>query len=429
MVIGHPEAAVNLTQRLLQLGTKTAQVYYLDASSEESLNNVQAAIGDLEQASNLEPTNLSVLSSLASLYARANRFSDAERIANRAVTFNKSDPQAYVTLGTVLAAEEKWDDARKQFEQAYALNPKDVAPLIQEAQTWVAQNTIPNALTVVDRALAVDPKNVQVLLFRAGLFAKQNNIAQSASAYDDAAAAASSDADKAQVLVQKALMYSQAHQQPQAQATFDDAISKYPAVSSLHVAYGEYFMGQHDQRRAEQQFQAALQVDKNDVNALFDMAQLKEGQGRISDAVSYLRQLSGVAPSAQTFGLLGQGYIQLHDYGQARDACAKSFQIAHSPDSLACIAGSDFSLKNYKEASQIFGIIDTQARPYMDHNPQMLYMMGYSFAHNNQKSKALDAYKRLLKMLKPGTTQYKQVQTEIADLNAKPANTKKTKRS
>src|SRR5581483_7655348 len=173
-----------------------------------SLNNVNAAISDLEAASNLEPTNLSVLSSLASLYVKANRFADAERVANRAVTFNKTDPQAYSTLGVVLAAEQKWDDARKEFEQAYTLDPKDVSPLVQEAQTWVAQNTIPNALTVIDRALAVDPKNVQVLLFRADLFAKRNDLTSAASAYDDAAAAATSDSDKASVMVRKALMYS-----------------------------------------------------------------------------------------------------------------------------------------------------------------------------------------------------------------------------
>ena len=419
LVIGHPEAAVSLTQRLLQLGTKTAQVYYLDASAQGSLNNPRGAIADLESAANLEPTNLSVLSSLANLYVRANRFADAERVANRAVTFNKTDPQAYSALGVVLAAEQKWDDARKEFEQAYTLDPKDVSPLVQEAQTWVAQNTIPNALTVIDRALAVDPKNVQVLLFRADLFAKRNDLTSAASAYDDAAAAATSDSDKASVMVRKALMYSAARQQAQAEATFDAAIRQYPAVSSLHVAYGEYFMGQRDQRRAEQQFLAALQSDRTDVSALFDLAQLKEGQGRFSDAVSYLRQLSDVAPSAQTFGLLGQGYIQLHDYAKAKDACSHSFQMDRSPDSLACIAGSDFSLKNYKEAAQIFGIIDAQARPYMDRNPQMLYMMGYSYAQNNDKTKALDAYKRLLKMLKPGTSQYKQIQTQIASLNSK----------
>jgi tetratricopeptide (TPR) repeat protein len=420
LAINHPEAAVPLTQRLLQLGTKTAQVYYVDGTAQAALGNAAAAIGDLEQASNLEPTNLSVLASLADLYVKAGRLQDADRIANRAVTFNKDDPQAYETLAAVLAAEQKWDQSRAQFEKAYSLNPKDVTPLMQEAQTWVAQNTIPNALQVVDRAIAADPKNVQVLVFRADLYARQRDVTKSAAAYDDAVAAADSDAQRASVLVRKALMFADQHQTAQAQATFDAAIKQYPAISSLHTAYGEYWLAQRDQRRAEQEFLTALKADRSDVNALYDLANLKQAQGRTSDAISYLKQLSDVAPSAQTFALLGRAYVSVHDYSHARDACGKSFQLSRNPDTLGCIAGSDYSMKNFKEAAYIFDILNRDVRPYMDHNPQLLYMAGDSYAHTNQKPKAVDSYKRLLKLMRPGTKTYKQIQAQIA-LLSKPA--------
>lgn len=424
--IGHPEAALPLTQRLLQLGTKTAQVYYLDASAQQAANNIPAAISDLESASNIEPTNLSVLGSLSDLYVKTNRLQDAERVANRAVTFNKTEPQAYVVLGMVYAAEQKWDDARKQFEQAYTLDPKNVTPLMQEAQTWVAQNTIPNALTTIDRAIAADPKNVQVLLFRADLYAKQRDFAKSASAFDDAAAAATGDAQKASVMIRKALMYAQAGQKSQAQGVFDATIKQYPAISSVHTAYGEYYVSQKDTRRAEAQFRAAIAADKSDVSAIYDMAQLKQAQGRTSDAAGYLKQLSDVAPSAQSFAMLGQAYVSLHDYKKAKDACAKSFQISATPDTLGCIAGSDYDMKNYKEAAQIFDVLNKQVKPYMDHNPQLLYMAGDSYTKTKQKPKAVDSYKRLLKLLKPGTKVYKQIKNQIADLS-KPARPSKTK--
>ncbi len=423
--IGHPEAAVPLTQRLLQLGTKTAQVYYLDGSAQAALGNANAAIADLESASNVEPTNLAVLATLADLYVKAGRTQDAERIANRAVTFNKDDPKAYETLGGVYASEQKWDLARAQMEKAYSLNPKDVSPLMQEAQTWVAQNTIPNALTVIDRALAVDPKNVQVLLARADLYAKQNDVPKSASAFDDAVAAAGNDGEKASVLVQKALMYAAARQGAQAQATFAAAIKQYPLISSLHTAYGQYYLTQHDRNHAEQEFLAALRSDRTDVNALYDMAGIKQSEGRTSDAISYLKRLSQVAPSARTYGLLGQAYVSAHDYAKARDACGKAFQMERSPDPLGCVAGSDYSLKNYKEAAKIFDVLDRDVRPFMDHNAQLLYMMADSYAHTNQKPKAIAAYKRLLKLMKPGTKTYKQIQAQIADLTSKSA--KKTK--
>jgi tetratricopeptide (TPR) repeat protein len=415
--INQPQATLALTQRLIQLGTKTAQVLYLDGSAQQAVGNSDAALADFEQASNLEPTNLAVLGALADQYMKANRASDAERVAMRAVTFNKDQPRAYVTLGVVYAAEQKWDDARKQFEAAYALDPKDVTPLMQEAQTWVMQNTIPNALAVVDRAIAADPKNVQVLVYRADLYAKQNDLAKSSSAYDDAVAAATTDAEKASVMVRKALMYSGAKKQKEAQATFDAAIKQYPSIGALHTAYGEYWLQQNNRGRGEQELLAALKADKTDVNALMDLVQLKEAQNRTLDAIGYMKRLTDVAPSAQSFALLGQLYVSTHDYKKAKDACMKSFQITRTPDTLGCIAGSDYSLKNYKEAAQIFDVLNGSIKEYMDRNPQLLYMAGVAYTQTNQKPKALDSYKRLLKIMKPGTKEYKRIKSQIAQLS------------
>jgi tetratricopeptide (TPR) repeat protein len=427
--LGSPQAAqaaAQLTQRVMQLGTKTAQVYFLDGSAQQALGNLPAATADFEAASNLEPTNLGILQQLAQLYLRATppRFSDAERIANRAVTFNKTDPSAYVTLGLVLAAEQKWDDARKQFEAAFAIDNKDITPLIQEAQTWVAQNTLPNALTTIDRAISLDPKNVRALVFRANVLAKQNNVAGSAQAFDDAVAASTNDYEKASVIVQKALMYAAAKQASQAQGVFESSFRQYPAISSLHTAYGEYLMGVRQPGRAEQQFIEATRIDKNDTSALIDLAQLKMGQSKPADAAHYLKLLADVAPSAQTFALLGQAYVASHQYSSARLACAQSFQMANNPDTLACVAGSDYSLKNYKESAQLFTILDTRLRGYTAQHPDYLYMMGVSYQKTNQPAKSCSAYSRLLKMMKKSAPQYKQIGAQAAVV-CKPAPVKK----
>ncbi|MBV9263178.1 MAG: tetratricopeptide repeat protein, partial [Candidatus Eremiobacteraeota bacterium] len=133
--VNRPDITLQYTQHLLQMGDKTAQVYYYDGFAEEQLGNAAAATYDLEQASNLDPTNLGVLAQLADVYIRESRFNDAERIAKRAVTFNKTEAGALMTLGSVYAAEQHFDDARAQFEAAFALNQKDVAPLYQIATT------------------------------------------------------------------------------------------------------------------------------------------------------------------------------------------------------------------------------------------------------------------------------------------------------
>ena len=62
--ISRPDLAAQLSQHLLQMGDKTAQVYYLDGYAMDSLGHEDVAISDMEQAENLDPSNLGVLEQL-----------------------------------------------------------------------------------------------------------------------------------------------------------------------------------------------------------------------------------------------------------------------------------------------------------------------------------------------------------------------------
>ncbi len=415
--INRPDLAVQLSQHLLQMGDKTAQVYYLDGYSMEQIGRVDNAVADLEQAENLDPSNIGVLSNLTDLYLRMNRPQDAERIAKRAVTLNKDDAQAYSTLGSVYAAQQKFDDARTQFEKAYSLNPKDTRPLFQIATTYGQQNNIPMALQTIDRELALDPKDVQGLVFKADLYAKQHDDAKASAAYDDAVVASTEDGQKVAILIRKATYFMDEKKTAQAQAIFDQMIAQYPKVGAAHVAYGDFWASQKNLPKAQQEWQQALNLNKDDHDALLRLAQLAMSQGKMTDAVGYLKHLTQVAPDAQTFAMLGQAYSFTHDYTNSKDACSKSFQITRQPSTLGCIAGADFELRNYKEASQIFDALDRAARGYLEQNPQLLYIAGKSYQQTNQKQKALSAYKRLLGEMRKGTKEYAQVQQAIANLN------------
>ena len=47
--INHPELALPLTQRLISIGEKTAQVYFYQGSAEAALGNGNAALADLDR--------------------------------------------------------------------------------------------------------------------------------------------------------------------------------------------------------------------------------------------------------------------------------------------------------------------------------------------------------------------------------------------
>jgi tetratricopeptide (TPR) repeat protein len=413
--VGRADIALQYTQHLLQMGDKTAQVYYYDGFAETQLNNFPAATYDLEQASNLDPTNLGILAQLADIYLRTNRFNDAERIAKRAVTFNKNDPGALSTLGSVYASEQHFDDARAQFEAAYAMNPKDTSPLFQIATTYAQQDNIPLALATIARILAVDPRNIQALVFKADLYARQHDDARASAAFDDAIVAAPTDDEKVQIMIRKAGYFIAEKKDAQGIAILQQMTTQFPKIPGGFVAFGNYYAEQRQYDKAVTQWQAALALDPNNGGALLGMGEVAMQGGRLNDSINYLKHYTQISPDAQGFALLGQAYSRVHDYSGARDACGKSFEIQRSPETLGCVAGADFELKNYKEAAQIFDALDKAAKGFLDANPQLLYIAAKSYAGSNQCSKATAAYKRLLPMMKKGTKDYDSVRKGAAD--------------
>jgi tetratricopeptide (TPR) repeat protein len=421
--VNRPDVAVQYTQHLLQLGDKSAQVFYYDGLAAQQLNLPQQATADLEQASNVDPTNLSILAALADIYIRENRPNDAERIAKRAVTFNKGDPGALMTLGGVYASEQHFDDARAQFEAAYALNTKDTAPLFQIATTYAQQDNIPMAVQTIGRALAVDPRDIQSLVFKADLYARQHDDARTSEAYDDAVVAAPTDDEKVAIMVRKAAYFVQEKKDAQGVAIFQQVTTQFPKVPAGFDAFGDYYASVHQYDRAVAQWQTALALDPNNAGALLGLGEVAIQGGKYDQSIAYLRHYTQISPDAQGFALLGQAYSRVHDYSGARDACGKSFEIQRAPATLSCVAGADFELKNYKEAAQIFDVLDRAAKGFLDANPPLLYMAAKSYAAANQCSKAVAAYKRLLPMMKKGTKDYADVHKASED-SCKPATTK-----
>jgi len=418
--VNRPDLAVQLTQHLLQAGDKTAQVYYFDGYAQQSLGNGPAALSDFETASNLDPTNMGILAQLAEMYLKANRPADAERIAKRAVTFNKNEPAALMELGSVYAAEGHFDDARAQFEAAYQLNAKDAAPIFQIATTYAQQNNFAMAVQTIDRALAIDPKCIQALVFKADLYAKQHDDAHTIAAYDDAIVAAPSDDQKVEIMIRKAAYFVDEKKNPQAEALFTQMTTQYPKIAGGFVAFGDYYAAQKVFDKAMSEWQQALAVDPDNGQALLGSGEISMQLGKVTDGVNFLKHYTTVSPDAQGFALLGQAYSIQHDYQNARDACGKSFEIQRAPETLGCIGGADFELHNYKEAAQIFDVLDKNAKGFLDQNPPLLYMAAKSYQGANQCTKATAAYKRLLPMMRKNTPDYTKVQKASTD-TCKPA--------
>lgn len=419
--VARPDLAEQSAQRLAQLGVKTGQVYYLSGYANMMLGRVPQATADLETASNLEPTNIGVLSLLADLYLRQNRVADAERVAKRGLTFNKDNKAAYEAYGSVLEAEGKFDEARQQYEAAAKMDAKDVQPLLLEARSYVRQNAIALAGSTYDRALTIDPNNIDALAGKAEVLAQQHDVKDAIPAYEKLRSVVPATDDKASVLVDEARLYAAEKMDDQAAATFKSALQQYPDAQIVHVAYGDYFASKKDMTNAVAQWQAGLGTNRDNRDALGRLGSYYADEKDWTKALDYLKRLTEISPSdPRGWSMLGGAYAGKNDWQQAHDAFRHAYDLTHAPDVLKAVGQTDLNLHNYKEAQQIFEAIEKNGGDYIKQDPSVIYMLGQSYQKQGQKAQAKSAYERFLAYLKPGTQAYTEVQKMIRDMGTNP---------
>jgi len=416
--INRPDLALPLTQKLLAGGTKTAQTYYFDGLANNGLGRTKEALADLEQAANLEPTNPGVLGTLTDLYLRLNRPQDAERVAKRAVTFNKDDKNAYLAYGQVLAGEGKYDEARQQLEAALKLDPKDVRPLLLEAQTYISQNAIALAAQLYDRAIAIDPTSSDALVGKAKIAAAQHNVKDAIASYDQLFKLQTDPNDKVAVIDQEAIVYANEKMDGDADAAFKRAISDYPNVLSAHTSYGEYLLSKKDSAGAEREFVAGAGPNRDQIDAIARLGQLYAGQAQYSKAIDQFKRVSELAPNdPRSHLLLGATYSANKQFDKAVSEFKASYGLQHTPDALMGLGQADLQTHNYTECAQVYDALDKGAPDLSKQNPSILYGLGQCYQGSRQPDKAKATYQRLLTIVKPGSQAAGEVRSLIAAID------------
>jgi tetratricopeptide (TPR) repeat protein len=420
--IGRPDLGVAITQKLLAQGSKNATVYYLDGVGNRTLGRIKEATDDLEQASNLEPTNSQVLLTLTDLYLQTNRPADAERVAKRATTFNSTDPRAFVNYGLVLAEEKKYDEARIQFEAAVKLAPTDAAPITLEARSYIDQNAIALAQQTYDRALTVDPKNADAMLGKARLYAFQHQMKDAAAEYDKLLPLLPDDDAKAAMLSEEAKAYATEKDNTDAEALYRKAISQYPKSLVGYLQFGDYYASQNNPGQAESYWTQALGPNRDNREALLRLGELYLHRNDLQRGLAMYERLAELSPNdPSALGLVGQAFSQARQYDKARDAYRRSFELARTPQALAGIGASDYALHNYRECSEVFDAIDKGAGDFLRQSPALYIVMGTCYQQTNQRTKAKDAYTHFLTYVKPGSPAANEIKKKIAELDPKPA--------
>jgi tetratricopeptide (TPR) repeat protein len=416
--VSRPDLALQLTQGLMQNGSKTAYVYYLDGFALAQLGHPKEAMADLEQASNLDPTNAAVLTLLTNLYLQSGRVDDADRIAKRATTFNANDANVWTNYGIVLAAEKKYDEARLQLEKAAQLQPNNAGPVIYEARTYVDQGSIPLALSLYDRAITIDPSNGDTWLGKAQLQGAQHDVKGAIETYETLLGRVTDTTSKAAIIDMEARLYGTEKMDDQAQTQYKRAIDQYPNIADTHIAYGDYLAFIKQMPLAQAQWTAALGPNNDNVTALERLGELYAQNKDYPKSISQFERITQLNPNdADANMALGQIYMANKQADKSHDAFRHAYDLTHAPAALIGVGEADYELKNYKEASEIFDSVDKGAPDWIQQNPGVLVLFGKAYTANNESGKAKAAFTKFLNFVKPDSDAAKEVNKLLADLN------------
>jgi len=396
-VIKRPDQSLAAAQKLEQLGVKTAEVYYYQGISFAELGDDKDAVTALQRAADLAPTNAGVLVRLADLLLKQNRGADAERIAQRAITFNKDDASAYDTLGMVYAGEKKYEDARKQFDIAYKINPKDASSLMLEAQTYLDQKSPQYAIDTYNRVLANDKNNRDAIYGKAHAYAQAGQISDAMAQYNQLLQL---DPKNVQIELEMAGVYASHQQDAEAQKAFQQAVDDHPGESLPLITYGQYWYSKKQPDKAVALWKQALGPKGEDPDALNVLAQYSMSTGKYADAANYLNKLiSVVGPQGATPDLylgLGQAYLGQNQSQQAHDAFKKAYDLHADPITAMSLAQADLRLKNYKEAADLAETVKKKAPDFAKQQPLVYLVAGQAYEGLHQTAAARENYKQLL---------------------------------
>ena len=123
----------------------------------EQTGNNQGALNEVDRALSLDPSNRHALVWQAQIYARMNRWEDAEKTFRRALKEHPNYWLAYNELGFLLHGQAKYREAIQAFRAASLAAPKNAMSLANLGGEYLQVGEFAEALRSLQQGLALEP--------------------------------------------------------------------------------------------------------------------------------------------------------------------------------------------------------------------------------------------------------------------------------
>jgi tetratricopeptide (TPR) repeat protein len=356
-----PAGAVDSLQNALRHDPENAVAHYQLGLALSQQHNESRAEAELQEAVRIRPDMTDALRTLAGLQWHRGDIDGVMRTAQQIINAQPYAAEGYLFKGMAELARLKYSDAQQDALLAAQRAPQIPAPYIQMGNIQLAQKHFPEAEKFYQQALDKDPSSSEGLSGLMNTYFAQKQ-------YDKAIAAANAQ------------------------------IAKSPNNANFYDLLGTaLFNGKKDLPGAEAALHKAIDLDKNNIDALEKLGKVQVQEGAPDKALALYQQSIKDNPREVTFYILcGELYEAQKDWDHAKGMYQQALAI--SPDHP--LASNNLAYVILQQGGNVdvaMGLAQT-ARRGMPDSPNAADTLGWAYYQKGIYQSAISQFQEALRL-------------------------------
>lgn len=352
--------AVDSFQKALKNDSNNGVAHYQLGLAYDMQHNEAQAESELHEAVTERPDLTDALRALATLELRRGDFDGLMQTAQQIVRNAPRAPDGYLTRALAEMSRQKYSEAEQDMRKGAEVDPASAAPYVQMGNLHQLQKQYAEAIKFYRQALDHDPASTD------GLQGEMNTYI------------AEKDLDQA-VAVARA------------------QIAKVPNSSGFYDLLGTGLFQKKDYVGADSAFRKAVELDKNNSDALLKLAQTQAAEGSVSQALATYQQSIKDHPREISFYILaGMMYESQSNWDQAKAMYQQALNIEHD-NPLASNNLAYVMLQQGGNVDVALAMAQT-ARRGMPDSPNAADTLGWAYYQKGVYQSAIDMFQESLRL-------------------------------
>ena len=353
--------AIDSLQSALRNDADNAVAHYQLGNAFAQQHNEGRAESEWREAVRIRPNLTDAQRSLAALELRRGNIDAILQAAQQIIASDPSSADGFLWKGVADMTRKKYSDAQQDAEQAVQRLPQSPAPYILMGDIQLNQKHYADALKFYQEALDKAPSSADGLKGVIYTYSAQKE-------YDKAIAAANAQ------------------------------IAKSPNNSSFYEQLGTVlYDGKKDLKGAEAALRKAIELDKNNSEALLKLGKLLAEEGSIDQALATFQQSIKDNPREVPFYVLsGELYEKKKDWEHAKAMYQQALSIV--PDQP--LASNNLAYVILEQGGNVdvaMGLAQT-ARRAMPDSPNAADTLGWAYYHKGIYQSAISQFQEALRL-------------------------------